>query len=192
MIRAFIAVELPDTLRHAVATLQTTLRAAGEVAGRGADVNWVEPVNLHFTLKFLGNIEEARVDVLKKSLAVAARGHASFTMQVEGLGLFPGTRNPRILWVGVTQGQEALTALAQAVEQACGALGVPLEERPFAAHLTIGRIRSPERLVPLIKQLQVAEFRGGPPASVDHLTLFQSVLSSRGSTYRRLATIPLA
>lgn len=185
MIRAFIAVELPDPLRQAVATLQTTLRAMG------ADVTWVEPVNLHFTLKFLGNIEENRVEALQEPLVEAARGHASFRLQVEGVGAFPGTRHPRVLWVGVTQGQEALAALAQTIESACRSLGFPTEARPFAAHLTIGRIRSPERLAPLVTQLPAVEFPGGPPAPVDHLTLFQSLLSSRGPTYKPLATIPL-
>jgi len=187
VIRAFIAVELPDPLRQAVAALQTTLREAE----RGITITWVEPANLHFTLKFLGNIEEARIEGLNESLAVVARGHTPFMLQVEGLGTFPSTRHPRILWVGVTQGQEALAALAQVVEQACVSLRFPSEDRPFAPHLTIGRIRSPERVAPRMIRLQAVAVPAGPPVPVDHLTLFQSTLSSHGPTYRPLATIPL-
>jgi len=82
-------------------------------------------------------------------------------------------------------------ALAQAVERACSGLGFPAEERSFSAHLTIGRVRSRDRLAPLVKKLQVAEFRGGTPAPVSRLVLFQSILSPHGPTYIPLAEIPL-
>ena len=227
MIRAFIAVELPEALRHEVAALQATLRATGAptsalpglgdlaahpARGRGsraagADVAWVKPANLHLTLKFLGNIDEKQRIAMSDQLLATAKTRKPFTIHLEGIGAFPSTRSPRVIWVGVTKGQEALTALAQAVEQACAGLGFLKEERPFSAHLTIGRVRSRpvrhpaargamshgarDRLAGLIKQLQVVEFRGATPAPVDHVTLFQSTLSPQGPTYTALATLPL-
>lgn len=185
-LRAFVAVELPDPLRHALAKLQTTLRATR------ADVAWVAPANLHFTLKFLGAIDAADVDGLAQALREAMRGRAPFPLTVEGIGAFPGTRNPRIIWVGATGGAEALTAIAEAVERACVARGLPAERRPFAAHLTLGRVRSRAGLPALVKALQTVECHGAAPISVDQITLFQSTLSSRGAVYTPLAAIPLA
>lgn len=185
MIRAFIAVELPESLRQEVASLQADFRSAG------ADVKWVEPENLHLTLKFLGSVKEDQVPTLQQALTTATQGLHSFTIHLEGIGAFPRTTSPRVIWVGVTEGEKPLVELAQAVERACSGLGFPPEERPFSAHLTIGRVRSRDGLASLIKKLQVAEFRGGTPAPVNHLTLFQSTLSPHGPTYTPLAEIPL-
>lgn len=185
MIRAFIAVELPDALRQEVASLQNDLQSAG------ADIKWVETNNLHLTLKFLGNIEEAQVPALKEALETATRPLTPFTLHLEGIGAFPRTTSPRVVWVGVTEGEKPLVELAQAVGNACSGLGFPAEDRPFSAHLTIGRVRSRDRLAPLIKKLQVAEFRGGTPAPIGKVILFQSTLSPHGPAYTPLAEIPL-
>ncbi|MBI3615216.1 MAG: RNA 2',3'-cyclic phosphodiesterase [Candidatus Omnitrophica bacterium] len=197
MIRAFIAVELPEALRQEVAAFQSELKSSG------ADVKWVELENLHLTLKFLGNIEEAQVPVLKEALAAPARGFPSFTFHLEGIGAFPRTTSPRVVWVGVSEGKEKLVELAKTVERTCSGLGFPAEERPFSAHLTIGRVRSQERLAAaggsrtrrfsalasLIKRLQVAESLGKTPASGEKIVLFQSVLSPKGPLYTPLAEI---
>ncbi|MBI3333844.1 MAG: RNA 2',3'-cyclic phosphodiesterase [Candidatus Omnitrophica bacterium] len=182
--RAFIAVELPDALRQEVAAFQS------ELGSSGADVKWVEAGNLHLTLKFLGETGENQVGPLKEGLISAALQLSPFTVSLEGIGAFPSTTNPRVVWVGVAQGKEELIRLAQTVEQSCSRLGFAPEERPFSPHLTIGRLRSRERLAPLIKKLQVAELRGGTSTRVDRLILFQSTLSPQGPTYTPLADIP--
>ncbi len=198
--RAFIAVELPEEIRQEVASLQADLRAAG------ADVKWVEPVNLHLTLKFLGDIEEAQVGSLKEALRSSTLHLPPFTVSLEGIGAFPKTTFPRVIWVGVSQGKEELELLAQKVEEATNSLGFPKEERPFSAHLTIGRVaaakggrttnpswrvRSASGLAGLIKKLQVAEFCGSSPALIDRLILFQSTLSPKGPTYTPQGTLHL-
>lgn len=173
MIRAFIAVELPEPLRREVAAFQSELKSSG------SDVKWVEMENLHLTLKFLGDIEETQVASLKDGFAGL---HLSpFKIHLEGIGAFPKTTTPRVIWVGVNEGKEKLVELAQAVEK----------ERPFSPHLTIGRVRSQEHLAPLIKQLQTAEFRAKTAAEIGKLTLFQSTLGPRGPVYTPLAEIPL-
>jgi 2'-5' RNA ligase len=164
----------------------------GELKRSGADVKWVEPANLHLTLKFLGNIAEEQVPSLISSLQQACGGLSAFTFSLEGIGAFPRTTSPRVIWVGVHEGKEALAGLAQRVEETCAALGFPAEERPFSAHLTIGRTRSPQGIARLIKQLQVAEFRGKTQAEAGQIVLFQSALSPHGPTYIPLAEIPFS
>jgi len=185
MIRAFIAVELPEALRQEVAALVADLESSG------ADVKWVEVNNLHLTLKFLGNIEEAQLSSLKEALRASTLHLSPFAVSLEGIGAFPRTTSPRVVWVGVSQGSEDLIRLAHAVEQACSSLGFLVEDRPFSPHLTIGRVRSREQLASLIKKLQVAQFRGRAPAPVAKLTLFQSTLSPHGPTYTPLAEISI-
>ncbi len=185
MIRAFIAAELPESIRREVSQLQARLKATG------ADAKWVETGNLHLTLKFLGNIEESQVEPLKTALGAAAQRVAPFSIQVEGIGAFPGTTSPRVVWVGISQGEEALIQLAQVVEEVCAGLSFPKEERPFRGHLTIGRVRSREQLAGLIRELQVEEFKASAAAPITRLVLFQSALSPKGPIYTPRAQIPL-
>ena len=185
MIRAFLAVELPEGLR------QETAAFGQELKRSGADVKWVEAANLHLTLKFLGDITPEQVSSLISSLKQACGGLSPFTFSVEGIGAFPKTTYPRVIWVGVHEGKEQMAELAQRVEETCAALGFPAEERPFSPHLTVGRVRSQEGIGRLVKQLQLAEFRGSSPAEAGRITLFQSALGPKGTAYTSLAQIPL-
>ena len=183
--RAFVAVELPQKIREAIAVCIADLKSAG------ADVKWVETGNLHLTLKFLGEITKPQAAQLKEALMQTAAGLSSFTLRIEGIGAFPRTTSPRVIWLGVREGEKSLAALAERVEETCVGLGFKKGERPFSAHLTIGRVRSRERLAPLIKRLQLAEFCATEPAPVEKITLFQSLLSPKGSSYVSLAEIRL-
>ena len=184
MIRAFIAVELPEALRQEVAAVQSDLEKSD------ADVKWVEPANLHLTLKFPGDIEEMKAVALQEALGSAVRGVAAFSIELEGLGAFPRLEHPRVLWVGIRSGHEQLIELASRVEKICAELGFPKEERSFSPHLTIGRVRSGNGLSSLIKKMESISFRASAPAPIDHLTLFQSTLSPTGPIYTPLAQIP--
>ncbi len=183
--RAFIAAHLTDSLRREIALCQA------EFKGTGADVKWVDPDNLHLTLKFLGEIAEDRVSTLLETLKLALLPLSPFAISIEGIGAFPRTTSPRVVWLGVHQGAEELIKLAEKAEQACEKLGFAKEERPFAPHLTIGRVRSRDQLAPLIKRLQVAEFRGSETVPVNQISLFESVLSSKGPLYTLRAEITL-
>ncbi|MBI3318570.1 MAG: RNA 2',3'-cyclic phosphodiesterase [Candidatus Omnitrophica bacterium] len=179
-----MAVELPESLQQEVAALQEEFKKTG------ADVKWVEAANLHLTLKFLGAIAEDRLRALQEGLRSAVSGTRPFPFRVEGIGAFPKTTFPRVLWLGVGEGKDQLEKLAGAVEETCKRLGFPAEERPFFAHLTIGRVRATQGLAPLVKKLQVAEFAVSSPAEANGLTLFQSALSPHGPTYSVIAQIP--
>ncbi len=173
--RAFIAVELSEAVRAEVARLQETLRSAG------ADVKWVEPENLHLTLKFLGEIDESRVAQVEEALRSAVSPFRSFSFRLEGVGAFPRVNSPKVLWVGVGEGKPKLAELGAAVEKRCA----------FSPHLTIGRVRSGAGLAQLIQQLEAAEFRASVSTPAEKLVLFQSTLSSHGSIYTPLREILL-
>ena len=183
--RVFIAVELPDPIRRQLAQLQDELKSCQ------ADVSWVQPQNLHLTLKFLGEIEESRLEPLQKALQEVAGRQTAFRLRLEGIGAFPSTTFPRVIWVGAFEGADPLRRLAEAVDQACVSCGFTQEERPFAVHLTVGRVRSKKQMVGLVKKLQMVEFKADQPAEIIQVTLFQSVLSPKGPTYTALAKIPL-
>lgn len=167
--RAFIAVEISEGARTEVARLQETLITAG------ADVKWVEPRNLHLTLKFLGEVPEEKIPALTESLGRTAAETPPFSFSLQGVGAFPRMEHPRVIWVGVQEGKEQLVQLAEKVGG----------ERPFSPHLTIGRVRSGARLAPL-------PFKAGEPILADRLVLFQSVLSPDGSIYTPLAILPFS
>lgn len=181
--RTFIAVEISEEARGAVARLQEQLKEAG------ADVNWVEPENLHLTLKFLGEIEEARVPLLTEALSSSLQTPL-FTFSLEGVGAFPRPQHPKVFWVGINEGKGPLLELARELESACNRCGFPPEERPFSPHLTIGRVHSPQGLNRLTQKLQAAEFRGGSTEAKE-IILFQSTLGPAGSVYQPLQKFPL-
>jgi 2'-5' RNA ligase len=134
VIRSFVAILLDDEVRAAVAATIERLRPLGSA------VAWVPPQNLHITLHFLGNQDEARLAAAEAALADAAAQCAPIDVTVHGIGGFPGLERPRILWIGLAQGALDLRALQARVADALAAEGFPSEDRPWHPHLTIGRI----------------------------------------------------
>jgi 2'-5' RNA ligase len=189
-IRAFIAVELTDDLRRALRSMQRQLQTA---PGASA-VRWVAPENIHLTLKFLGNMDAARVTELSAALQTAVAGAAPFTLALRGLGCFPNTRRPNVIWVGVEGAVGEVAALAVRIEQAAAALGYPLEDRPFSPHLTVGRIkreaRSDDRAVigRAVESFPATELG---VLRAEDVRLIKSDLRPDGPLYTTLATAPL-
>jgi 2'-5' RNA ligase len=183
--RAFIALTLPDEVRRSLAALQRELAAAG------ADVKWVEPANLHVTLKFLGEVTDEQRRAVEQLLGDVVCGEAAFTLGLDRVGAFPSFSSPRVVWVGLGEGKERAVRIAERIEESYGSLGLPKEERPFAAHVTLGRVRSPHRLPPLARAVHECAWRKPAPWTVTVLTLYQSVLGSDGPRYTVLAEAPL-
>lgn len=183
-LRLFVALELPGDVRRALAALVERL------ASTGADVKWVEEENFHLTLKFLGEVEPVRLAPLGEALSRAAAQMAPFRFTAAGTGAFPSARRPRVIWVGVEEGKEELRDLAGRMDRALADLGFPPEERPFSAHLTLGRVRSPKGMEELVRALGAATFEGREVA-VREVVLFQSVLGRAGPVYTPLGRYPL-
>lgn len=179
--RAFLAIEISESARRALIALEGALQKTG------ADVKWVEPDNLHLTLKFLGDISESQLGLLKKRLGEIASSFDRFSIRLRKLGAFPSFQRPRIVWVGIDEGKQDLVRLVKAIETLCIALGLPAEKRVFEPHLTLGRVRSARGLEKLIAELKAnADFGCSDPIEAVSVTLFESTLSSRGPTYRPL------
>src|SRR6266566_9274601 len=94
VIRTFICIEIPQSIKERINRLQENLRQID------AQVSWTKPSNIHLTLKFLGGVESARIDRVRKAVQRAVTGISPFEMEVSGAGCFPSPRNPRVLWVG--------------------------------------------------------------------------------------------
>jgi 2'-5' RNA ligase len=154
-------------------------------------VAWVAPDNLHVTLKFLGHVEPARLERVGHALAGVASQHAAFDLEVRGLGAFPTPTRARVIWAGLVGGTPALGALAASVEKVLAESGFAPEGRPFAAHLTLARVREPRRDERLAAALAAGAARGFGRFRVEHLILMRSDLSPKGARYTPLVTLPL-
>jgi 2'-5' RNA ligase len=184
-VRLFVAVLLPEDVRRALGREIERMRAVA----RG--VSWVAPDNLHVTLKFLGDVGEPVVESLRLALGRVATAAEPFQLGVRGLGAFPTRTRARVVWAGIDTGAAAIGALAGRVEQSLAALGFAPEGRPFAGHVTLGRVREPRRDPALAEALERPAGDFGT-VRVDRIALVKSDLSPRGARYTPLDSWPLA
>ncbi|UYN89265.1 MAG: RNA 2',3'-cyclic phosphodiesterase [Anaerolineales bacterium] len=186
--RAFIAFELPDELRAAVAAISVGLRNSLP----DAPLSWVPASNMHLTLKFLGEISPAQVSAIQAVLQSLAESYSPIPISFSGLGAFPNLRRPRVLWAGL-QTPAALAQLAAEVEAALQAHGFAREPRAFTPHLTLARVRR-EAQPAQLAGLQPALAQQGVPAAsglLEQLVLFESQLKPSGAVYNSLVRIQL-
>jgi 2'-5' RNA ligase len=145
-------------------------------------VKWVEPANLHLTLKFLGHVHASRVPAVVQALT-AVEASRPFPVRLVGLGAFPRPRGARVLWVGVEEGAGELADLARVVEDVLEPLGFPREGRPFSPHLTIGRLRTPAYHVELEVALDRKSRVEVGSQHVHSVELMESSLRPEGPVY---------
>jgi len=176
--RAFIAIELSEEIREALAQIQSHLKYSG------ADVKWVEKQNIHLTLKFLGEIDEKKCEKIKSALDKIAGSMHPFELTIKEIGAFPKIDYPRVIWVGLDKGVAESLVLAEKVDEEMSKLGFEKESRPFTAHLTIGRVRSPQNKEALKSKLTTYNLPLTAKAQlISSIILFQSKLSPKGPTY---------
>ncbi|MBE7467064.1 MAG: RNA 2',3'-cyclic phosphodiesterase [Planctomycetes bacterium] len=181
-IRAFIAVDLDEEVKHA---LRPVLKRVRERCGR-SDVKWLPEENWHLTVKFLGDVPWLEVGRVGKLMQAVAAEAAPFELRVEGLGAFPPGRAPRIVSAGIVAGGAELAKLHAALDASLATMGIPPENRGFKAHLTLGRVRGhAEMLWEALREYEAAPFGA---CEVDKLVLYQSELESRGAQYTALAS----
>jgi 2'-5' RNA ligase len=180
--RLFTGIDLREDVLERLERLLMHLRAC-------AHLKWSPVYNLHVTLKFIGEWPEDKLPQLEAALrSVSPR--EPIPADVKGLGWFPNPHHPRVFWVGVEAG-DPLGALVKDIDAALGPLGIPREERPFNAHLTLARIKEPAPLQALrdaIAQLESVDYGS---FLVDRFHLYRSQPGSAGSIYTKLSEYPL-
>ena len=183
-IRTFICVEVPESIRERIRSLQQEMREVG------AQVGWVKPSNIHLTIKFLGDVPASKAELIRLAVERAASPIHRFEIEVGGAGCFPTPRNPRVLWVGLTAIPESLKQLHAAIEDEIAREGFPREPKRFSPHLTIGRVRDPRGAGRVAEDLIE---RGFAPEAFQsrEVIVMRSDLSPKGSIYTPLAAIPL-
>ncbi len=186
-LRLFWAVNLPAETKKKLSGIQLKLKNIS------CDAKWVEEENLHFTMKFLGNVEVSAVPALVDAVKAALAGVPAFTIRPLGMGFFSGAARPRVLWVGLQGEMGRLQKIYEQINRAHLPLGFPQEKRPFSPHLTLARLRSgkgSETLVMKVNEMSpdIEQIGSLKIRSVD---LMQSELNRRGPIYTPLAKVEL-
>ncbi len=187
--RTFIAIDLPEAVQAALAQAQSDLRATlprSTQASEGA--RWTRPEGVHLTLKFLGEIPPPQLEQLTRALQ-AIGGFEKIPVEVKGFGFFPEARRPRVLWAGVVA-PPALGELARRVEDTLEPLGFARENRPFSPHLTLARFKVPRPQPALQALVERDANRWFGRFEATEFYLFETILSSSGAVYRKVAKFP--
>jgi 2'-5' RNA ligase len=188
-VRSFISIELPLELRQELTRLQAGLKAGSRVP-----VKWVEPENIHLTLKFLGNINASLTPRITAAMEEAAHGIHPFCLEVSGLGVFPNPRRVQVIWVGLTGELESLVQLQKRVESGLVSLGFAVEGRSFAPHLTLARVRdqaTPAERQSLGQLIAGTIFKTDYRLNVESVQLMRSQLTREGPVYTRISSVAL-
>jgi len=188
-VRLFVAVDLDENLRRAAARVARAVRNRLEHA-ESWGVSWVGPENLHVTLRFLGEVSED----LARAVELAFAGPfavAPFELELAGAGTFPPAGSARVIWLGIARGADYLVRLHDEVEARLQPFAFEREDRPYRAHLTIARFRTP---APARVREVISASGAGPigRCAVRFVTLYRSQLSPKGAVYTRLVRAPLA
>ena len=187
-IRSFIAIELPDELKRRLGQLESRLKS-----GKQSWVKWVDPDNIHLTLKFLGNIAVDRTGEITGAIEEAAQGISPFHLEVKDLGVFPNFKRVQVAWVGISGDIDELSQLQQNIESSLARLGFASESRSLMPHLTLARLRDRAFLDEQQKFGQlIAEtrFEAGT-FRVDAISLMRSQLTRKGAIYSRISSVQL-
>jgi 2'-5' RNA ligase len=187
MIRTFLAIDIPKEVKDSMEKIQYRLRNSL----KEGMIRWTKPGSVHLTLKFFGSISDRDIEHINKLLKDSVKGFKPFALAAEKVGVFPNARQPRVLWLGITSGDNALTALQKQIDDDLHSIGFPREERPFRPHLTLGRTKAHRGIEGLSAVLdEFKDFKaGGFPAQ--GLTLYRSDLRPEGPIYTKLGYFPL-
>jgi len=186
--RTFIAITLPEDIRDSLEKVQKQLKTSQ------ADVKWVEPKNIHLTLKFLGEIDNSQLEKIIAILGDTAKNQAAFLCRISSVGAFPRDNSPRVIWAGIDLGDEEIKQIAKRLETNLLGLGFPPEDKPFSSHITLGRTKSSlnrDSLVKGLLDLQKKAEKETIAFSVNKITLFKSTLTPLGPIYEPLKEVIL-
>ena len=183
MVRTFVALLIPPDWAAHLGALSRTL------AARTSGLSWVKPENLHVTLRFLGDLDDAAVGRTRASVAESLAGATAPLARLGPLSAFPNLAKPRVLWVGLSEGLETVGEVARAVDDGLRQAGFGPPDRPFRAHVTLARVRAGAKGLETIRDAAVDE----PPAAslLDRVAVMKSDLHPSGSRYTALQEVRL-
>ena len=188
-VRVFVAIELPGNVKRGLGSIIEGLRQRSHTPAK-----WVSADAIHLTLKFLGEIPGSRVEEVKKALTTACLGTPPMHLEIDALGGFPDTAQPRVVWAGLSGDTEVLSRLAARVDLALAELGYARESRPFVPHLTVSRVR-PEASRQARSELGAAILATALPEGLSFdaaaVSLMRSQLRPQGALYTQLSHTPL-
>ena len=189
-IRAFIAIELPESITAQLDEIEARLKAAMP----SDTIRWVKADSIHLTLKFLGQVPSDQLSLITSSLRNAVVAYGPFPLEVTGAGCFPNLHHPRVVWIGVKDLSNRLHTLQRAVENAIAPLGYPTEQHDFTPHLTLGRLARDVHQVEQRKigdAVQAAQVGSLGQWEVRQVALIKSDLRPTGAEYTILAQASL-
>jgi 2'-5' RNA ligase len=184
--RLFVAVDLDQDTKASIGRLQ---RRLAERLGADRSLRWVNPSHMHLTLAFLGEIAEARVAPIAAALSANIEA-PPFVTVLQGLGAFPPRGAPRVLWLGVSDGSDALVKIQGDVASRLERLDIALERREFRPHLTLARWRD-ARPADRARALAAGSTEAIARVPVSGVTLYHSRLSPAGPSYTPVARATL-
>lgn len=174
--RLFIAIPLNEAVEQALGRIILVFRQAG------GKIKWVEPKNVHLTLKFLGETDEKLIEPIKTAITKISKEYFSVSGFINQVGAFPNPNRPKVIWAGMKEDIPALAAMASDIEDEMYRLGFEKEERSFKSHLTLGRVKDSQQLgkIPsILKGFEITPVK----AVYDRVVLFKSTLTPAGPIY---------
>lgn len=181
--RVFCAIELSPSIRGLVSQYIANLKEAMP----DARASWARDTNIHLTVKFLGEIRRSSVANLSSAASRALASIEPFSIRLENTGVFPNQRQPRVLWIGLTDSSGRLGELHKRLEDEAAKEGFKRESRPFHPHLTVARLRQAANARTLAQAHQQLKFNAAE-IQVSELLVIRSELSSAGSKYTTIST----
>lgn len=187
--RTFVAIDFSAEIREKIGEIINYFKTQTPDYA----LKWVEPQNLHMTIKFLGEVSEGHLQAIKDVLADNLKGKSAFEIEVTGMGMYPSTQKPRVIWLGI-EGSEPLKDIHKSLDLALQKVSIPPDKRGLSPHLTIGRVRkNVETLIvqDIGKTLSQFKIDSLGKYTIDKIVLYKSTLTPKGPIYDPLLSIPL-
>lgn len=186
-LRTFIALPISFETGKALFAMQQCLKRSEDVRAR-----WVRPGAFHITLRFIGDTPQRLVPDVAEAVRRSAAEHHCCSLSFQGIGAFGSPSRPRVIWANISSGRDAVTRLAERINARLqGVLGDPPDTLAFRPHITLGRVRSVPDGFDIREWSAACQELSAGPELVRRVVLYQSRLSSQGSIYTELASLPL-
>ena len=181
LLRTFLSIPVPNEVHSLMDKLQNTVNT------NGAIVNWIRKGNIHLTLKFIGDVPEDDVDMVSNTIKNIISSSNSVQLQISDTGCFPKKTRPRILWLGINGDLTPLQDIVNNINDALDPLGYPKENKEYVPHLTLARIKYPQKNTPDISSFLNAEYEP-IKLQTNKIHFMRSELFFKGSVYTILDT----